>query len=134
MSQASIRKVFTNTLKAWATPKGILIARENQEFTKPVNNATFLELHIIPAETIVASVNAERKRYLGEVIIKLWVKNGEGTEVSETLAEELTAVFPVYPKTLFPVCVETIPSIKRPILDDSGYWITPICFSYRLEA
>ncbi|MGZ8888052.1 MAG: phage tail terminator-like protein [Halobacteriota archaeon] len=133
MSQKAIRSIITKALVAWATPKNIPISREGQAFTKPTNNGTFIELHIIPANTIVASLDGTRKSFRGDVTCNIWVKDNTGTSEAEELAEEIAVLFPVVPKIYLPVSVEDTPSIKRPIPDESGYRITPVCFSYRAE-
>jgi hypothetical protein len=133
VSQVTIRSIITTALVTWATSKNITIAREGQSFTKPTNNATFIELLIIPANTIVATLDATRKRYLGEVICNIWIKDGVGAGAAEAIAEEISLLFPVVPKMYLPLSIETFPSLKRSVLDESGYRISPICFSYRAE-
>lgn len=133
MSIVVIRSTITKALAAWAATKGIPIAREAQPFTKPADQGTFIELNIIPANTILASVDGERKRYLGNVICNIWVKDGQGVGLAEALAEEIAALFPVVPKTYLPVSIEDTPSLKRPIRDGSGMAAYPVAFSYRAE-
>lgn len=133
MSIVTIRSTITKALAEWATIKGIPLAREHQPFKKPANHGTFVELNIIPAKTILASIDAERKRYVGDVIINIWVKDGEGTGVAEKLAEELAELFSVWPKRQMPVSVEDVPSIRRSLTDGSGYMVLPVTFPYRLE-
>ncbi len=130
-----IRSKITIALASWAAAKSpaIPVCREGMAFTKPTNFGTFIELNIIPADTFTASVDGTRKRYLGEVICNIWVKDGIGTGLAETLAEEIAALFPVVPKSYLPVSVEQTPSVKRAILDGSGYRVVPVCFSYRAE-
>lgn len=132
MSIVTIRSIITKALDSWAIDKGIPIARERMPFTKPDNNGTFVELNIIPAKTIIASIDGQRKRYVGDVIINIWCKDGQGTGLAEKLAEELVEVFCVVPKSLLPVSIEDVPSIRRP-LADGGYMVLPLTFSYRLE-
>jgi hypothetical protein len=133
MSIVTIRSTITKALVAWAALKGIPVVRERQPFSKPEDNGTFIELVIIPGKTILASIDGERKRYPGDVICNIWVKDGEGTGEAEKLAEEIAALFPVVPKNYLPVSIEDTPSILRPIPDPSGYYITPVTFSYRAE-
>jgi hypothetical protein len=133
MSIVVVRSTITKALVEWANAKALPVARERQPFTKPANNGTFIELNIIPAKTILASIDGERKRYVGDVIINIWCKDGQGTGTAEKLAEELAELFSVVPKKQMPVSVEEVPSIRRP-LADAGYLILPVTFSYRLEA
>lgn len=132
MSIVTVRSTITKALASWAIDKGIPLARERQPFTKPANNGTFVELTIIPAKTILASIDGQRKRYVGDVIINIWTKDGQGTGEAEKLAEELAELFSVVPKKQMPVSVETVPCVRRPI-SDAGYMILPLTFSYRME-
>lgn len=132
MSNVVIRSILTKALATWAAGKNIPVARERQPFTKPANNGTFIELFIVPAKTIVASVDGERKRYFGDCVINIWCKDGQGVGEAEKLADELAALFAVVPKNLLPVSVEEHPSIKRG-LADGGYYILPLSFQYRAE-
>jgi len=133
MSQKTIRSIITTALVTWATAKNIPLARENTAFTKPANFGTFLELNIIPADTFLSNLEGTGRRFLGEVIINIWHDDGVGTGGAETLAEELCTLFPVVPKSYLPVSVETIPSVKRSLISDDGYRVTPVCFYYRAE-
>lgn len=132
MSQVIIRGILTTALASWGNAKGIPIAREGQGFQKP--DGAFIELFVIPSKTKTVTLDGTRKRYLGDVILNIWVKDGEGTGEAEGLADELVNLFPVFPKIYDPLSIETIPSVSRSVLDESGYRITPITFSYRLEA
>lgn len=134
MSIQVIRSIITTALVAWADSKDIPVVRESQAFDKPEDNGTFITLTIVPANTILADLAGESKRYLGEVMINIWCKDGQGAGEAEELAEEIVALFPVVPRNYLPVCIETPPSMKSSVLDESGYRITPICFNYRLEA
>lgn len=133
MSIVTVRSTITKALATWAAAKSLPLSREQQPFTKPANYAPFIELNIIPAKTILASIDGERKRYLGNVIINIWTKDGQGTGEAEKLAEELAELFSVVPKKQMPVSVEEVPSIRKPVMDGSGYSITGVSFTYRLE-
>lgn len=134
MSIQVIRSTITTALVTWANTKDIPVVRESQNFDKPEDNGTFITVSISPADTILADVAGESKRYLGEVMINIWVKDGTGSGEAEALAEEIVSLFPVVPRNYLPVCITSLPSMKSSILDDSGYRVTPICFNYRLEA
>lgn len=128
-----IRSTITSALVAWANTKDIPVVRESQAFDKPEDNGTFIEIFFIPAETRIAALDGESKRFLGEVICNIWVKDGTGAGEAEALAEEITALFPVVPKNYLPVSIESFPSLKRSVVGEDGYRISPVCFSYRLE-
>jgi hypothetical protein len=133
MSIITARATITKALASWAASKSLPLSREQQAFTKPANNGTYLELNIIPAKTILASIDGERKRYLGTVIINIWTKDNQGTGEAEKLAEELANLFSVVPKKQMPVSVEEVPHTSKPVPDGSGYSIMSVKFPYRLE-
>jgi hypothetical protein len=132
MSIVTVRSTITKALDAWAKGKGIPLAREHMPFTKPANQGTFIELTIIPANTILASIDGSRKRFVGNAIINIWTKDGAGTGEAEKLADELAELFSVWPKKQMPVSVEEVPSVRRSLID-GGYSITPVVFPYRAE-
>lgn len=137
MSQALIRSTFLTALDTYAKAHYpvLTIAREGAAFTKPANFGTFLEAFIIPANTTMANLSADRRRFLGDFQINIWTKDGSGAQVAELIAEEIYQLFPVLPKsTYFPVSIEGPASIKRSLIDPSGYRVTPIMIPYRLEA
>jgi hypothetical protein len=135
MSQTIIRSKITTILANWAAAHSpvIQIVREGQSFPKPDIPTAFIQLFVIPADTLAHSTDARGKRYLGDVHCNIWSPQSEGAGNAEAIAEEIAALFPIVPKTLLPVSIETFPSIKTPIVDDSGYRITPVCFSYRAQ-
>lgn len=135
MSQVAIRSKITTALATWAASKSpaLTIARENQPFTKPANYGTFVELVVIPADTFTSTLDGTGRRFLGEVIINIWTKDGQGTAIAESLAEEIALLFPVVPKNLLPVSVETWPTLKRSMQVDEGYRVSTVCFNYRAE-
>ena len=112
----------------------LLIARENQSFNKPSNSATFLEAFLIPANTTNPNVAADRRRFLGDFQVNVWVRENTGSDIAETIAEEISQLFQVYPKTMLPVSIESPPNIRKSVSDSSGYRVTPILISYRMEA
>jgi hypothetical protein len=136
MSQSIIRATFMQALSAYAAAHNpvLTIARENTSYTKPLDGSTFLEAFVIPANTTTPNVAADRRRFLGDFQINVWVKDGSGAGVGEAIAEEISQLFPVYPKTYMPVSIESPASVKKAIKDVSGWLVTPILISYRLEA
>lgn len=136
MSQALIRPTLMTKLAAYAASHYpvLTISRENVPFTKPANGQTFLQAEIIPANTINPNVAADRRRFLGDFQVSIWVKEGSGAGVAELIAEEISQLFKVYPKELLPVSIEAPAKIKLPLTDNSGWYITPVIISYRLEA
>lgn len=135
MSQAIIRAKFMTTLAAYAAAHNpvFTIAREGAPFTKPLNNATFLEAFLIPADTTLATLSASRRRFMGVFQINIWTKDSQGAGVGEAIAEELAQLFPVYPHTFDPVFVVSPPNISRALTED-GWRIIPVVVSYRMES
>lgn len=135
MSQITIRSKIVTALAAWAAAKtpAIPIVREGLAFTPPANNGTYVEVYVLPANTLVAAVDGTRKRYMGDVVCNIYCKDNMGTAESEGLAEEIANLFPVFPKNFLPVSVESVPSIKRATPQSNGYRVTPVTFSYRAE-
>jgi hypothetical protein len=48
-----------------------------------------------------------------------------------TIAQGIVDLFPLVPKGA--VSVEKTPSIEKSLLDNSGWYITPVTIEYRLE-
>ena len=136
MSQAAIRAKFMLTLVAYANNHNpvLAIARENISFVKPNGSATFLEAFLIPAETRTAVLDGSRRRFWGDFQINVWAKEGSGAEIAETIAEEISQLFKVYPKDLLPLSIEGPPSIKKSLTDGTGYRVTPVLIPYRYES
>lgn len=134
MSLVTIRSIITTALVTWATDKNIPVEREGQPFDKPINHATYIQMYLLPHDTQVATLDGSRRRHTGDAFINIWVQDGTGTGEAESLADELVNLFPVYPNNFAPLSIETVPSVKRSMLDDSGWRITPVVFGYRLEA
>lgn len=134
MSQKIIRAKFMVALAAYASAHSpvLTIAREGQGFVKPTDGSSFLEAIIFPANTTNPTTDGLRKRYWGDFTVNVWTKDSIGTDVGETIAEEVASLFPVVPKSLLPVSVEETPSVKRAVLD-AGWRIIPVCVSYRAE-
>jgi hypothetical protein len=135
MTQALIRKTFTEAIVAYAAAQSpaLPVARENMAFTKPTTG-NFLEVFLLPADTRSPNVAADTRRFLGSFQVNIWTRENAGTEASETIAEAISQLFPMVPNVYSPVIIEAPVSIKRPISDVSGWRITPLLISYRMEA
>jgi hypothetical protein len=136
VSQSIIRAKLMQTLAAYAAAHNpiLTIARENTAFTKPTNGAAFLEAFLIPAKTITPNVAGDRRRFYGDLQVNVWTNQGVGAGVAETIAEEISQLFKVFPKDLLPVSIEAPASVKRPLQDVSNWWVLPILIPYRLES
>ena len=128
----SVRSELTVRLAALATTLSIPLCTEGIPFVKPLNNAAFLEMFILPAATIDVTVDGTRQRLVGVMQINVWCPSGKGTKQSDDIVQAIVAAFPVVPKT-GTVSIETTPSAKQAIIDPSGYRITPVVNHYRME-
>lgn len=136
MSMTIIRSTFMTALAAYAAAHSpvLTIARENTPFTKPATGATFLEAFFIPANTTLATLAGDRRRFWGDFQINIWTKEGFGAGAGEVIAEEIAQLFPAVPKNFLPVSVEGPANIKRSITDQAGWRVTPVLIPYRMEA
>lgn len=135
MSQVIIRSILVKAVSAYAAAKvpAIPLARENTSFLKPSNNGTFLEVILSPANTQNPNVASDTRRFYGDFLINVYVKENAGAGVAEAIAEELSQIFTVYPCQQLPVYITSHLDIKRSVSDPSGYRITPLVVSYRSD-
>lgn len=135
MSQTLIRSKLIKTVSDYAAAKvpALTVARENTAFTKPANQATFLEVTLSPANTQNPNVASDTRRFYGDLMINVWVKEGSGAGVAEAIAEELSQIFTVFPCQQLPVYITSHLDIKRAVSDPSGYRVTALCVSYRAD-
>ena len=136
MTQAVIRKTFLEALNTFAENHNppLTIARENVSFLKPTDGAPYMEVYIIPADTIVATISGERRRFRGTCQVNIYTTENDGAGVAEDIAEELYQLFPVMPKNHLPVSIESPVQIKRAVGDGTGWFVTPCLIEYRLES
>lgn len=135
MSIKTIRSKFMLALAAYATSHNppLPLAREGESFTKPVDGSSWLEAYIVPSNTTNRTVDGLTKTYWGEFVINVWVEENNGAGLGEVIAEELSNLFPVFPKNYLPVTIEQTASVKRAIEDVAGWRIIPVCIPYRAE-
>jgi hypothetical protein len=129
----SIRSELNNRLSVLATSLALPLCLENTKFTKPLGNAPFLEMFIIPAATLDVTVDGTRQRQVGIMQINVWCPVGNGTKQTDDIVAAIKTSFPLVPKQ-GSVSIENTPSEKQAILDPSGYRITPIIIPYRMES
>ena len=131
MSNTIIRNTLENKLKTWAVSKNISsIAVEGVTFDKPTS--TWVEAKIDHAATINPTVDAIRKTYFGIFQVNIYVKDGNGTKVIETLADSLVQEFAVLPK-LGNLSIEKPAYIGSSWLD-AQWRVLPVRINYRYEA
>jgi hypothetical protein len=132
MAIQTIRSFFEGALKTWADAQSpaLSISFENTSFSKP-STGNFLECFLIPNETINPAVNGTRKREIGIFQVNVWTRQNSGSKDAMTIAQGIVDLFPLVPKGA--VSVEKTPSIEKSLLDNSGWYITPVTIEYRLE-
>lgn len=128
----SVRSELTVRLAALATTLGLPLCTENTAFTKPLDNAPFLELFIMPAATIDVTVDCTRQREVGIMQVNCWCPTNKGTKQTDDIVAAIRTAFPRVP-IQGTVSIENTASVKQAILDPSGYRITPIIIPYRQE-
>lgn len=128
----TVRSELTPRVEAMAAILGVPVAYENIAFTKPANMGTWLEMFIIPAITLNATVDGTRQREVGLLQINIHTKQGVGTAQADAVVSAIKAAFPTVPKT-GNVSIESIPSVKTAIISQDGYRVVPVVMPYRLE-
>lgn len=132
MGISSLRIEVENKIKTWANSKNpvIPISYESVPFTKP--DTTWIEVFIIPAMTDNTTLSTQRKTLKGIIQINLYTKDGVGTKLSETLAEEIINILPATTKSSN-LSIEKTGYIMSS-LKDAQWKVTPIRFEYRQES
>lgn len=139
MSLSLVRSTLMSKLATWAAAQSpvITIAREGVPFPAPPltqTPETFIEAFIVPSDTVNWSVSATNFRELGEFVINIWTRDDVGPKTAEDIVASLAAYFPIVPKSMLPLSVETTLSAKRAIPSGDGYRVVPCSLSYRMES
>jgi len=133
MTQLTIRRELEAKIIAFAaaqTPP-LKVAFEGVIFEKPSTENAFLEVYLIPHATVNKYIDGVHKTLYGMLQINIYTKDGIGTKLSETIAENLISLFPVVPKT-GTVSIEQTGSIQNPVT--VAQWrVLPVRFNYRQE-
>jgi len=132
MTQLTIRKELEDKIIAFAASQvpPLKVAFEGVSFEKP-NEPAFLEVYRIPHATRNNYIDGIHKTLYGMLHINVYTKDGNGTKLSETIAEKLISLFPVIPKT-GTVSIEQTGSIQNPVT--TAQWrVLPVRFNYRQE-
>lgn len=129
MSDIIIRSFFENKVKTYATSKSFQVAYEGVPFTKP--DGTWIECRMMPSPVYNRNCAANRKIFQGFFQINIYVKDGGGSRAIETIADEISALFPIVPKQV--VSIEQFPN-TMPALTDGIWRVKPIRINYRYES
>lgn len=128
-----VRSNITARIAAMASANNLVVAYENVTFNKPPHVQPFLELLIIPSETIIASNDGSHQREVGMVQINIWCPQNKGTKQTEDIFDAIRAAFSILPQTRTGVNITSIPTMRQALTDMSGYRVTPVTFNYRFE-
>ena len=128
----TVRSELTPRVEAMAALLGVPMAYENVAFTKPANFGTFIEMFIVPAITLNATVDGTRQREHGLMQINIHTRQGVGTAQADSVLAAIKAAFPAVPKT-GNVSIESVPSAKSALVSPDGYRVVPVVIPYRLE-
>lgn len=133
MSNAIIAAFFETRIKTFAATESttLTVAYEDVPFTPPERGA-YLEIFLLPANTINCTVDGIRNRYLGIFQVNIYTKAGTGRKTSEILEKKIIDLFPVVPKGT--VSIEQTPSAYRIHQELAGWKCTAISINYRYEA
>lgn len=134
MSNAIIRAYMEGKIATWAAAQSpaIPVAYEDVPFTPPATGH-YLEVFLMPAATLTATIKGTRGRMIGLFQINLYTRAGQGSGPSETLAQSIIAAFPCVPK-VGDVSIENIPYATQIEQEISGFKITSITVNYRYES
>jgi hypothetical protein len=141
MSHAKIRNIFNYQMSLFAEDNGLRIAFDNINFSPDVNE-TYIQCHLVPADTITRTLSGDHKEYLGFYQMKVITASGDGSGSADDVVEKLQAKFPVdsvfsedtitdEPTTFY---VQIISPVYSPDgKDQYGSWVIPCRFQYRAD-
>jgi|SRR5690625_3487795 len=109
--------------------KGVAIAWENVGF-RPITDAPWLQVTLIPAETVSGSFCAPE--YKGLLHINVFGVSGQGAGLVEYLAESVAGLFPAGFK-VNGVRITRPPTVGVGVSDPGGWYMVPVRARYRLN-
>lgn len=131
MSKTTVRQALEQVINAWASvqtpPVGI--AWENVSF-KPSTDAPWLQVTLIPAETVSGSLCAAEHK--GLLHINVFSPSGFGAGPAEQMAESIAALFPAGFRTNG-VRITRPPTVGAGIDDPGGWHMVPVRARYQLN-
>ena len=137
MSHARIRNIFNYEMSLFAEVNSLRVSFDNVSFTPNVDE-TYIQCHLIPADTQTRTLGGDHKEYIGLYQMKIITASGDGYGNADEFVEKLQTKFPVYalfkeddPSTLN---VQVLSPIHSPEgKDQSGSWVVPCSFEYRAD-
>lgn len=133
MSNKLIRSLLQSRLNTWATAKPIPVAWDNVKFTTPTGS--YIRASLLPADTQSIDLEGAHRGYMGLFQLSVHVPLGTGPGQAETLAEELSVLFPMALRLesgAFWVQI-TSPCSQYPGLTGETHYMVPVRFKYRAD-
>lgn len=129
----SVRDELEAKLISFAATNNIALSLEGVPFVRP-SGLPYLQCWMLGSQPADITVDATRKRIRGVFAINVCCLDGRGSKQVETLAAQVTALYPIVPKELFSTCsIEQTPQTGQAMID-SNYRIIPVTVRYRQEA
>jgi len=133
MSNKRIRSLLEQRLKAWADARPIPVAWDNVKFTPPTG--PYIRATLLPADTTSIDLEGAHRGYLGLFQLSINVPLSTGPGQAETLADELSALFPMTLRLesgSFWVQI-TSPCSAYPGIPGDTHYMVPVRFRYRAD-
>jgi len=130
----TVRSEIEQKLATFATTQSpaIPISYEGVPFTKPTSGPYF-EVFFLNSSTQDVTVDGTRRRVRGYVQINVCYPDGKGSKAVEAMAEAVSALYPVVPKSLFTsVSIDQSAQIGRAFISDN-FRVVPVTIYYRQE-
>ncbi|MEA1029413.1 phage tail terminator-like protein [Pseudomonas sp. N-137] len=136
MSHKIIRSLLEARLKAWADARtpALRIAYQNVAFV-PGDGETYLRAFLIPAGTDSNDLAGAHRLYTGVFQITIVTTSGNGPSASETIADELAALYPLNDRLVRNGITALImtPVEPGPQLSEDTAFALPVSFQYRAD-
>lgn len=128
----SARSEIETTLANFLAAQTVVIpvAWEGVPFTKPTSGI-WLQPFMVSNSPMCANMGAQRFRTFGIYQINVFFKDGEGSGKIETFANQIAALYPVFPKS-GTVSFDKPTNAQTPYTD-TDWRVIPIRLQYRTE-
>lgn len=133
MSQKLIRSLLELRLAAFAAARSLPVAWENVGFDPPAGQ--YMKFNLLKAPTDSSDLAGDHREYSGICQISLLAEKGKGPSGVESLAIDVSALFPLNLRLVsggFVVQVIT-PCSEGPAIPGDTHYMVPVSFSYRAD-
>jgi len=130
----NIRQEVESAVAAFASAQtpAIPVAYEGVAFNKPTGSP-YLQVVFLNNSITNATVDAERQRVYGSFQIMVYVPDGKGMKQLDMLTNEISALFPVYNKSLYSTFSVEQPANVSPPMTDAAFRVAVVRVQYRQE-